>query len=60
MINPDVGSLSGCQSGEIFVLDGTLGFGLLAIRIIPSSTKRVHAFFKVSRFTDSKYERSPW
>ena len=59
-INPVSGSRRGAQSGESLVLGGVFAVLLFSTVIIPSSSKRVHAFFKVSLLTASKYDRSPW
>lgn len=56
---PVLGSRRGAQSGESLVLGGTLEFLLFRTVIIPSSSNRVHAFFRVSLLTASKYDRSP-
>jgi hypothetical protein len=59
-ISPVSGFRRGVQSGESLVLGGIFEFLLFNTEMMPSSSKRVHAFFRVSLLTASKYDRSPW
>lgn len=59
-ISPVSGFRRGVHSGDSLVLGGIFEFLLFKTVMIPSSSKRVQAFFRVSLLTASKYERSPW
>ena len=57
---PVFGLRWGVQSGANLARGRIFVFRLLAVIIIPSSSKRAHAFLSVSLLTASKYDRSPW
>ena len=56
---PVCGLRCGIHSGANFARGRILVFRLLAISMIPSSSKRAHEFLSVSLLTASKYDKSP-
>jgi hypothetical protein len=60
MIPPVWLSRCGVQSTANLIVGGCLASLDLEMRIMPSSLNSWNAFFRVSLFTASKYESSPW